>query len=391
MRIIYYCLPGLLEHVPQEVSALAERVELHVVFEVSPSAWANNLLDLPYPAQGIGLHDARDFLRANLPTGAASHFSKARSVSLAVYPKLYDPRGMITLGKILLHIRSLRPDVVHFDGESIRSAVLSLFIDIPVVLNVHEPTVPMGSSLPTLALAKRLMISRCKQIIVHSNTCRNALMAKRAIDDDRITAIPLGPLEIYKAWNGKRRVSNSGEKVVLLLGNLSIRKGIDVFVEAIPKIAGSVRNVAFVIAGRPVGRYELPKTCRLQNGSRLELITRRLRCTELAKLLRESTVLVMPYREIMQSGVLLTAIGFAKPFVASNIEGLREQVEIFQSGTLFQAGNPEDLATRVVELLQNLDALASAEARMARLLATDDTWDLFGQKAHEVWERATSE
>ena len=66
-------------------------------------------------------------------------------------------------------------------------------------------------------------------------------------------------------------------------------------------------------------------------------------------------LVVLPYLSASTSGILLTAYGFAKPVVATNVGCLPEYVENGVTGLLIEPANIEQLATAIVRLLSDDD------------------------------------
>jgi len=107
---------------------------------------------------------------------------------------------------------------------------------------------------------------------------------------------------------------------LLFLGRLAAYKGIDLLLEAIKGIPDNCFS-HLTIAGEPIN--DLPKT---EFRNKVRWITRRLNVNEMSKLLGEHDILVLPYREASQSGVLTMGISAAIPMVICRIGGMPEQL-----------------------------------------------------------------
>jgi glycosyltransferase involved in cell wall biosynthesis len=88
---------------------------------------------------------------------------------------------------------------------------------------------------------------------------------------------------------------------------------------------------------------------------------------ELPGYFRRADLVVLPYREIDQSGVLFTALAFGKPLLLSDVGGFPEIAETGAART-FRAGRAEELRIGLGELLADRAALAGM-AESARALA----------------------
>ena len=63
--------------------------------------------------------------------------------------------------------------------------------------------------------------------------------------------------------------------------------------------------------------------------------------------LKGADVLVLPYKEIFQSGVLFLAYSFGLPVVATDVGSFREEIVEGSTGFLCQPGDPAELAKAI--------------------------------------------
>lgn len=141
---------------------------------------------------------------------------------------------------------------------------------------------------------------------------------------------------------------------------------------AAPQVAERVPDVRFVVAGRPIDGYKVPRPPSLPNGGRIELIAGHVAPERLARLHAEATLVACPYLDATQSGVILTAYALGTPVVASAVGGLPEYVEDETTGLLVPPGDADALAEAIVRILTD-DSLrqrlqrGAAAARDGRL------------------------
>jgi D-inositol-3-phosphate glycosyltransferase len=68
---------------------------------------------------------------------------------------------------------------------------------------------------------------------------------------------------------------------------------------------------------------------------------------EMELYLKGGDVLVLPYKEIFQSGVLFLAYSFGLPVVATDVGSFREEIVEGKTGFLCKPGDPADLAKAI--------------------------------------------
>ena len=89
-----------------------------------------------------------------------------------------------------------------------------------------------------------------------------------------------------------------------------------------------------------------------------------IRATECDELFRQASIVVLPYIEATQSGVIPLAYSYAKPVVATRVGALAEVVDDGKTGRLVPPADSESLAAAIVELLRDpVSAAADGHAQ----------------------------
>jgi glycosyltransferase involved in cell wall biosynthesis len=120
-------------------------------------------------------------------------------------------------------------------------------------------------------------------------------------------------------------------KYSLFIGRIREYKGVDLLLDAIQ----SIPSEEFVIAGEGEITSELPSNC--------YKINRWLEEGEMKELIQNAQLIIFPYLEASQSGLLPIALDFNKTVVISNVSGLMEQASNYAKAFTFEAGNVESL------------------------------------------------
>jgi glycosyltransferase involved in cell wall biosynthesis len=119
----------------------------------------------------------------------------------------------------------------------------------------------------------------------------------------------------------------------------------------------------------------------------VRFISRYVPDAELAAYFRRADVVVLPYsrtERFDQSGVLATALAFAKPVVLSDVGGLRE-VAATGAGVLVEPGDVESLAAALGRLLGD-EAERVRLAKAAREAAAGPySWDEAARRTLDVY------
>lgn len=220
----------------------------------------------------------------------------------------------------------------------------------------------------TLGIQYRL----CDQIFVHTGKMKSELCREFNVREDAVTvirypinnAVPNTGLTSVEARN--RLGLGVDERVILFFGKIRPYKGIEQLIAAFSQISADVSvNYRMIIAGEPnKGAQEYLRT--LQQAINVtcghDQVTLRfqfIRDEDLELYFKGADVLVLPYREIFQSGVLFLAYSFGLPVVATDVGSFREDIVEGKTGFLCKPDDPSDLARAIrmyfaSELYENL-------------------------------------
>jgi glycosyltransferase involved in cell wall biosynthesis len=188
------------------------------------------------------------------------------------------------------------------------------------------------------------------------------------VEEAKIHVVPHGVLHYYSALEG-----DSGDEAhtpnLLFFGNLHPYKGVDILLRAFARLSPkNAQNTTLTIAGRAEMDVEpLRRLARqLQIEDRLDWRLRPIPESEVPTMFRSATAVVLPYREIDQSGVLMTAIAFGKPILATRVGGIPETIQNGVHGYLVQPEDADSLAVAADRLLED------AESRKRMAMAVRD-------------------
>jgi glycosyltransferase involved in cell wall biosynthesis len=111
-------------------------------------------------------------------------------------------------------------------------------------------------------------------------------------------------------------------------------------------------------------------------GERVRFVSRFVDDPELPAYFRRADLVVLPYRDADQSGVLYTALAFGKPLVLSDVGGFGE----VGAGRLVPPGDEEALAAAIGELLADPAARDELAAAATRAAAGPYSWDTVAER-----------
>jgi glycosyltransferase involved in cell wall biosynthesis len=272
-------------------------------------------------------------------------------------------------------------DVVHFQWLPVQHLDVCLLPrDRPVVLTAHDvlPREPRAGQLR----AQRRLYDRVDAIVVHSHHGRERLVVDLGVPAEKVHVIPHAAFDYLTRLPAEEplpeELAEVDGPVVLFFGLLRPYKGVDVLLEAWRGIGGAELWV--------VGMPRMPlKGLRERATPSVRFFPRFVPDPQVPALFRRADVVVLPYREIDQSGVLATALAFGCPLLLSTVGGFPELAET-GAAELVTPGDPAALHLALRRLLEDpsrRDALAAAAREAA---ATRYSWDAVAARHLELYE-----
>lgn len=292
-------------------------------------------------------------------------------------PRLRQPgRQLISVRKLLAVIDRFSPDVVHLQQGHLwfNFALPILKRKYPLVITVHDPRHHAGDriSQKTPQWVIDFGFRRADQVIVHGQTLREQVRRLFGFAEDQVHVIPhvamgkvadadcaieeaeAGDVVSDEPTAGKpagKTTLREQPECVLFFGRIWDYKGLDYLIESEPWISAQVPNVKIVIAGEgdDFERYRN----QIRNEERFEIHNRWISDEQRAEFFERAALVVLPYNEATQSGVVPVAYNYSKPVVATDVGALAECVQHGQTGLLVPPRDPQCLASAIVQLLKD--------------------------------------
>ncbi|HXQ00615.1 MAG TPA: glycosyltransferase family 4 protein, partial [Solirubrobacteraceae bacterium] len=173
--------------------------------------------------------------------------------------------------------------------------------------------------------------------------------------------------------------------VVLMFGLMRPYKGIDVLLEAWRGVDGQapIEDAELWIAG-------MPKTdisaLRASAPSGVRFDPRFINDRELPAYFERASLVVLPYLQADQSGVLFTALAFGKPLLLSDVGGFPEMAAT-GAARIVPAGDARALGAALRELLGDRAALTEMCVRARAATQGRYSWEAIAQAHIELYAR----
>ncbi|WP_377640272.1 glycosyltransferase family 4 protein [Oryzobacter terrae] len=357
---------------------MADRAEVHLVLEVPPTHWRSANFDAAVDGLAPGLHPADPVLAPFFPEATRAMWRAAASAHVLVTSprRARHPASVGLMRRVLRWVADLEPDVLHLDDVDVspRLALALPTVRRPyaLVVGCHDPEPHSGEAdWRTKALSRRLVLPRAAAVVVHHEGGAEAIARRHLGLHAPVRVVRLGAYTFLT--HGLTGAAPARDpRTIALFGRLTPYKGVDLLYAAAPAVAAAVPGTRIVVAGEPAAGY-VPPTPPAADGLTVDVRPGYLSTAEVAELCRSSAVVVCPYTDASQSGVVLTAHAFGAPVVATAVGGLPDYVDDGRTGLLVPPGDPAALAAALTRCLSE-PGLADELRRGVADLATDGAW-----------------
>lgn len=285
----------------------------------------------------------------------------------------FRPRPLL-LARFLWRYLTLRPQVVHLQGAQHPSVYLLLWGLLRALGNpcfVYTPQDVLPNTVrPHHRKALRFLYARMRCVFLNARQNEALVMENFDVPRARICVLPIADLTAFVREGIAPEYPQlpPAARVVLCFGLIEPRKGIPTLIEAAPMLLREVPDAQVLIVGKPL--MELApleaRIAALGLGSRVRLVPGYASFAQLAGYFERARVVVLPYENGWNSGVLASAFGYGKPVVATRVGGFDEVVEDGRTGLLVPPSDPIALATALVRVLRDDELHASMTIEVER-------------------------
>jgi glycosyltransferase involved in cell wall biosynthesis len=265
----------------------------------------------------------------------------------------------------IFHARLSNIKLFHFHIFHTNILVLVNFILVrilfgKVVVTVHDVTSFAKNEKPTLM--STLVYKLSDLILTHNQFCKDEIIKMDISLKEKIHIIPhLNYKPFINIQKDQKKSRNHldlpNDKIILLFfGMIKKVKGLDVLLQSFRKAVDENPNIILLIAGKPwkddFTAYQ--KIIDKKNLTEHVVLHTNFIPHELVKYYYcASDLVVLPYKKIYQSGVLMMALSYEKPVLVSNLAPFKEIIADNENGFVFKSEDIDDLANKLKIVLSN--------------------------------------
>jgi len=256
----------------------------------------------------------------------------------------------ISFLKLYRAVTATRPDVIHLNS----SHPLLLFTlpllarKFNIVATIHDATSHPGSDKNLRKhLERQVVVRHAQYIFVHRDVIRTQFLELNpTVDKSQVLITPHGDYDFFNNIDS----GNVAEEPATLLffGRISIYKGLIHLTEAVTLIRDKYPELKVIIAGNGDPGQQVQQA--LQDDI-YEVHNRFIDDEEVPVFFNRAHILVLPYIEASESGVIQVGKAFNKPIISTQVGGIPEAVTNGKTGIIVAPEDSQALADAIDLLL----------------------------------------
>ncbi|KAB3534167.1 glycosyltransferase family 4 protein [Alkaliphilus pronyensis] len=268
---------------------------------------------------------------------------KVHLASETIGPKSFDPKLFVKITKIL---KAESPQILHAHA-SLAGRLAAKFLGIKVVMTKHWKQKP-GNNYFVKLMTRQLT----EKIIAISNAVAKSLI-NAGVPEKYIEVIHNGiDIESFQSLpetSLKKQLNINTSIVIGMTARLEAEKDHKTFLKAAKIVLDHTNDVTFIIAGKGSKEMELKKLSQELKISENVIFTGFVNnIKELINILDISVLTSVneAFGLVLAEGMILE-----KPIIATSLDSIQEVVG--EAGLFFKAGDEEELAKHMLELIMN--------------------------------------
>lgn len=299
--------------------------------------------------------------------------------------KVLYPKNIWLQIKLVYEIRKINPDVVVMTGQpDMFGCILYLFRK-KIVMTVHDPFPHTGEKGNRKMFFRRLAFKNIPKFVLLNGKQKHKFKDYWNLKEEQISVNCLGSYDCTNFFVSGIKNTKKYSNNVLFFGRISPYKGIEYLLQAMKIVHERIPNATVTIAGGGKMYFDITP---YENLSYVDIQNHFIEMPELAERLKNSSVVVCPYTDATQSGVVLTAFSMNKPVIASNVGAMGEYIDDGKTGILVPPKDVDALANAIIGVLGNNDRLKEMENNIKTRNESDsDGWAGIARKYIEFFKQ----
>ena len=269
-------------------------------------------------------------------------------------------------------INKFNPDWIYIPMLSLWAGMILPFVKkkTKIITTIHDVSQHLGEYDSFTEKIYKYVITRSEKLITLTKDFIPLIAQKYGKDNVDICWIKHANFNYYRpnTYNAKTHITNK----ILFFGRIHKYKGVSVLLDSMKLIHQSNPEIKLRIAGNGNLSDEDVKMINDLNDN-VELINRWISNDEMYQFFEDIDIVIVPYIEASQSGIIMLSYTFGKPMIVTNVGGLPEQVDS-SVGVVIPSNDSDSLSNAVLEFYKTPEKILSMGDNAYTKAVTDFSW-----------------
>lgn len=271
---------------------------------------------------------------------------------------------------------------------------------IPLLLTLQEGDYFPSKKFGLAGLFFKKIVRHADYIQVISSYLKRE--AEKAGAKARIEIVPNGA-DLEKVKNQKAKAKNASqklknelniradEKIIVTASRLAPKNAVDVIIDAfdILKKKFGVENIKLLIVGDGYLRNDIESRIKNYGLGKQIILVGSLPQEKVYEYLMISDIFVRPSRSEGLGSAFIEAMACGLPVIGTKVGGIPDFLEDRKTGLFAEIDNPEDLAAKIKELLENQSLREEIVKNSLKLVEQNYSWDTIALKIKNIFGKVT--
>jgi glycosyltransferase involved in cell wall biosynthesis len=256
--------------------------------------------------------------------------------------------------KLIKTINGYQPNMVYSTWVHYWDPLIYPFLKCKIkIKTIHDIELKKGEKSIGFRLLNLFSFKYADKYIILRNRYKSVLISK-GIQEKDIIVIPHTYVSYFDNMN-YHKLDIKFHNKILFFGRIVEYKGLNVLLKAMEIVVKQIPGIKLIIAGAgDISKYKRELEILKNN---VEIYNYWISNDEIQKYFNMIDILILPYIQASQSGIIPLSFSFAKPVIASDVGAIAEQICNGETGFLIEPNNSEVLANIINETMSSPDML----------------------------------
>lgn len=270
--------------------------------------------------------------------------------------------------QLISFIRKINPDIILLTRQPDMFSCLLYQFRKRIVLTVHDPFPHTGEVSMRRMFFRKIAFKIIPKFVLLNQNQKEEFQKTWKLKDEQISINRLGSYDCTLLFLKHSEIHKSKPNI-LFYGRISPYKGIEYLLEAMKIVHNKIPEATLTIAGSGKMYFD---TTQYEKLPYIEFQNHYIEMEELAMRLNNCSIVVCPYIDATQSGVVQTSFSMNKPVIATDVGAMKEYINNGYTGLLVPPRDYIALSDAIIKMLETKGLLEYMEYNLKNMVYDKD-------------------